>query len=102
MLIQRRSPRPTSSTRGSEASRRAESTRARADRLRRGFGRLGIGSEGVVQHVHYPRFYPGGVIPSAAHIAVASRGVEGHGPMKPRQPLGERQLAGKGANSIEM
>src|SRR3954469_238404 len=52
MLIQRRSPQATSSIRGSVASRRVESTRARAERLRRGFGRLGIGSEGVVQHVH--------------------------------------------------
>src|SRR5215210_997702 len=54
MLIQRRSPQLTSSTRGSVVSRRAESTRARAERLRRGFGRLGIRSEGVVQHVHCP------------------------------------------------
>src|SRR6188474_635813 len=96
MLIQRRSPKRTSSMRGSVASRRAESTRARAERLRRGFGRLGIGSEGVVQHVHYPRFYPQTLVSSAAHIAVASRGVEGNGPVKPRQPLGRRsRLLGK-------
>src|ERR671924_2409038 len=103
MLIQRRPSCSTTSTFGSVgATARAASTRARAERLRRGFGRLGIGSERVVQHVHYPRFYFRGLVSCGAYIAVASRGVEGHGPMKPRQPLGEQSLAGKGANSIEM
>ena len=36
----------------SGAAERADSTRARAERLRRGFGRLGITSERVVQHGH--------------------------------------------------
>src|SRR5215218_6776988 len=53
MLIHRRPSRSTTSTFGSVAGAgRAASTRARAERLRRGFGRLGIASERVVQHVH--------------------------------------------------
>src|SRR5215207_1156594 len=75
MLIHRSPPHSTDSIRGSVVSGRTESTRARAERLRRGFGRLGIGSERVVQHVHYPdstceAWYP----PPLTHSRCIERG----------------------------
>ena len=56
------------------SSRRAESTRARAERLRRGFGRLGIGSEGVVQHVHVSHSTSRWWYPAALHSRCIERG----------------------------
>src|SRR5215210_8417155 len=74
MLIQRRPPHSTDSTWGSALAGRAESTRARAERLRRGFGRLGIGSEGVVQHVHLTHSTSSGWYPAALHSRCIERG----------------------------
>src|SRR3954451_351270 len=64
MLIQRRSSTSTISTRGSVGTSAASTTpRARAARRRRGLGRLGIGSEWVVEHRNHgdvqDPFYPG-------------------------------------------
>src|SRR3954451_1088238 len=64
MLIQRRSSTSTISTRGSVGTSAASTTpRARAARRRRGLGRLGIGSEWVVEHRNHGDvqgpFYPG-------------------------------------------
>src|SRR4051794_28681573 len=103
MLIQRTPWPSTVSTLGSRLAAGA-STRAR-ERLSLGFGRLGIGTERVVGDRHHrvillPRPKPSCML-RCSHIAVASRGVEGHGPAKPRQPSrGKRPR--NGANSIEM
>src|SRR2546423_727897 len=95
MLIQRRSPCWTTSTFGSAGAcwRALPSARARAERLSRGLGRLGIVSERVVQRGHADSVLAStasllaqDALSCLAHIAVASRGVEGHGPVKPRQP----------------
>src|SRR3954465_1497705 len=50
MLIQRRSSSSTISTRGSAGPWGSTTPRARVARRKRGLGRLGIGSEWVVQH----------------------------------------------------
>src|ERR687893_1486658 len=99
MLIQRRPSPSTISTLGSAwAGVWDPSTRARAERLNLGFGRLGIRTERVVCHgrIHLGRDSTcASRYPSPPYIAVASRGVEGHGPVKPRQPLSGHPFAGK-------
>src|SRR4051794_1739629 len=104
MLIQRTPWPSTVSTLGSRLAA-GSSTRAR-ERLSLGFGRLGIGTERVVGDGHrqlilLPLPEPSCIL-RRSYIAVASRGVEGHGPAKPRQPSRERGAPRNGANSIEM
>src|SRR5205807_9488177 len=97
MWIHRRPPVSTVSTWGvsGSAGRETTSPRARADRPKRGLGRLGIGTSRVVAH----RFAPGPSVPafrlaSAVPLAILPRHIVvriqrggGTGPMKPRQPL---------------
>src|SRR3954452_13041291 len=110
MLIQRRPSCSTTSTFGSAAAgAECPSPRVREARRSRGFGRFGMAtSERVVDHRRHVtdsttiaealagsrtgRLFRFDSVDQAAklsatHIPFASRGVEGHGPLKPRQPL---------------